>query len=495
MPIQLDELHFNFDPERFPSDRLSSHKDAARFGPFAADVAKGNLFFDEFVITRARTTDAPVEIILKFSSLDSTLAGAEVRAIASQPNLLGDVPSTWVDFDRSGKSSEVIVSLPEATLPKGVQSHSVIWEWQHRTTESGDWISFKTTRQRVYCTFGPATCPWGDNEPPWPEVLEVACNWAQGAQDEPTAATRITEAVFDLGRQGRVTYSHGSTYANAKFDCAAFLDLLNTGVGLGKKLNCDDCASIVSTFGNILGCSLYQSEMWRNFEINFVRVIGVTGWVTGGFDRHAVAWKEDCESKDSVYDACLQLDGDGEPSSVDQSLPFQPCNVIFGVGSPQDNDYRFCLQSVDSPCPCEPKPELKQRRKLGKSYFAQRRFTDDDYLNVLKTRYGFEGWSNDKRIKLNILRPSLPDFITNHIAFAGFKRVEVNKFEAIDLESVDQVVLLIPEHEPKRMVEVYVYVCAEEANPNDFLLQVLAQFNSPQTHREPDVNGAADDRS
>ena len=59
----------------------------------------------------------------------------------------------------------------------------------------------------------------------------------------------------------------------AYFECTQFLDRLRGGPGLGGTVNCTDCAVIVSTFSNALGCDLWQSRMGsQQFEVNPIRL-------------------------------------------------------------------------------------------------------------------------------------------------------------------------------------------------------------------------------
>jgi hypothetical protein len=323
--------------------------------------------------------------------------------------------------------------------------------------------------------FADPTSPWDTTFSE--DVAKQACDWAKGAKSEIGAATNITEAVFALGLQGRVSYASGATYAKERFDYVAFLEFLINGVGKSQSLNCDDCATIVSTFGNILGCDLEQSEMRANFQTNFIRRIGDQGWVLTTFDRHAVAWKCPCDMNAPLYDACLQIDADKTPSAPNH-LALQPTNLRFGSGEPTENEYKFCLVSQNTSSPCNPVPSLKQRRLLGISYVGQHREEDSSYLKVLADRLNFESFVDNKRLNLIVPKPPLENFVESHLAFHGWKRLQVNRFKDQDLEAIDEIVLLFPEEDPGQMVELSVYMCAEGNSPKEFFLQLFAQFNN-----------------
>lgn len=474
MEIQLDQIAFDFDPERSVKEPLSFIKDATKSTEAATSFKS-----EDFVVTYARSDRVVPEIKIELSCSDMNLSRAQVRGVPEKENVLGEIPAMWVKFER-GKTAELTLSFPSSTLGTGVQCNTIGWEWQCRTNEAEEWIPFGTTRHRVCCIFANPTNPW-DRVPFSEEVCEIACNWAQGAQSEIPAATNITNAVFNLGNQGTVIYSEIAKYAEAQlFDLEGFLSLLNNGVGTGQMLNCDDCATIVSTFGNILGCDLHQSEMRRSFSTNFVRLIGRRDFDQTGFERHAVAWKNACEANDPLYDACLQIDVDGKPNLPDH-VARQPANIRFGSGSVDENEYRFCM--VLSSTPCEPTPGHMIRRRFGKSYVGQRRNNDEPYLRNLKNRYNFDSVHDDERIGLITPRIPLPDFVKIHPAFDGWQILQVERFADRDLEAVDQIVLLLPEKDPRQMAELNVYICAEAASSKEFFLQLLAQSNSMEIQR------------
>jgi hypothetical protein len=178
----------------------------------------------------------------------------------------------------------------------------------------------------------------------------------------------VTSAVYHLG-PSVVTYDcpgGGSThYASGSFDCTAFLDRLSGGVGRGLYVNCTDCATIVSTFANALGCNLSQSQMGYGFNLNELLAIGSSVWETAcgwiGFNYHEVAWTGGGTSADRVFDACLQVDGDADPTTPPHT-PLLPVNMVFGT--PGSGDYRDRLATPGSRPACEPQPTTLIRRTV-----------------------------------------------------------------------------------------------------------------------------------
>jgi hypothetical protein len=124
----------------------------------------------------------------------------------------------------------------------------------------------------------------------------------------------------------------------------------------------------VSTFANVLGCDLWQSRMkpqtgWT-FDLNELLAIGSNVWQTacgwGDFTYHEVAWKGGCTANDPVWDACLQVDGDADPTSAPHT-PLQPVNLRFGT--PGSLEYLDRLVKPASRPNCVPQPATTRTRR------------------------------------------------------------------------------------------------------------------------------------
>ncbi len=322
-------------------------------------------------------TDLPVERI-QIRAVHPPLPPFNDRQrfwLQTQVNVLGEVPAQWISLTQDKAAITAIKLRHDRVVTRGVGVHRVVWHWQYRTRRGEAWRDLTVTRHTIYTILRRPTAPWvqqplTDLHLPWTEVLDYACRWAAGTHTPSAAATAITRSVFNLGGNKLIYDSvlGASRYSFPFFNCTEILKQLRQGSPVGPLVNCSDCASIVSTFANILGCDLWQSQMGtlgQLFLLNLIVPIGLPAWqrtaLSPGFSYHEVAWTGACREDDVVYDACLAVDAYGNPS-IPPRLPALATNTRFGqLGEPL---YRFRLAAQATRHLCAPRPETRQRRKL-----------------------------------------------------------------------------------------------------------------------------------
>lgn len=403
MGVQLLAIKFNHDSASVTHDALNLRRNASEFievpewrrgvsvnpedapAAYAVRQVRGHLITIQARFRWAGPDVAPVEVRALDATIDPPGAdgciGFVHRALRSafRPlfgGVLGEVAPRSVTFGAGNESAFESFDLRFTRLdwlPVGV--HTVTWRWQYRSDPSGPWTDFDLTRHRIYVLLDTPTDPWqqtphtpANTQLPWTEVLDHACTWAGGAGDDEEAACGVTHGVFALGP---VVVSYdcpgggGTHYALGGFNCTAFLERLRGGPGNGYWVNCTDCAAFVSTFANALGCDLWQSRMGWGFALNPLLAIGSSTWQPAcgwsGFSYHEVAWMGICGVDDPVYDACLQVDADADPTSPPHDGRL-PCNMRFGLAG--DGDYRDRLATPAGTIDCEPQPATRQRRPV-----------------------------------------------------------------------------------------------------------------------------------
>jgi len=290
--------------------------------------------------------------------------GSELWVRASGGVLLGNAAATRVTFDANG-SARATLALADHGLSGGpVARADETWTWQ-TSPDNRTWSWLATTQHRVYVTLALPQAPWMQgaaqggpplaNEP-WAQVLDWACTWAAGATGVQQAAQQITQALntnagVDPARRVGYERANGkSTYAAfGPFQCTAFLARLNGANPQLNFVNCADCASVVTTFANILGCALWESRMTpassaSGFPLN--PVIGIGGDTFGppfasganAFAYHEVAWAGNAGDWDGVYDACLRVNntqlGTTRTPDPAHAMPYLSTGEIFtdGIG-------------------------------------------------------------------------------------------------------------------------------------------------------------------
>lgn len=382
MSLSILAIKFNHDSASATHDALNIRTDATGFVPVPEWTAGETLASQSpaaYAINAVGKNQITVKARFKIKKLFKFV---EVRALFVGKGLfllkspLGDLAPTQVIFNDTGDSGWVTFNCLSG-LGTTVRRKSIKWKWQFRTAPNAAWTDFATTNHRIYVLLDVPTAPWqqtpytsGNVQLPWTDVLDIACQWGLGANTRDKAAGLVTDHVYALG-PGTVTYDcpgGGSTHyaGNGLFNCTSFLDRLAGGPGSGIYVNCSDCATIVSTFANALGCDLWQSRMQSGFALNEMLGIGSTTWQTCcgwvSFSYHEVAWKNSCDVNDAVFDACLQVDGDANPTGGQPHTALLPKNMIFGATGA--GLYRDRLCTVAGRPNCNPAPATRKRRPV-----------------------------------------------------------------------------------------------------------------------------------
>jgi hypothetical protein len=388
-------------------------------------------------------------------------------AVAANPINLQNGSSGLVSFQLSQAKNRMQAA--------GVSKTDIAWQWRF-SSDGANWTDFQQTNHRIYTVIDKPQCPWmpysnstTEIHVPWTAVLDESCDWAAGANHVDVAAEGITRNVYQLG-QKRVRYEGAACYARAKFNCTKFLQLLTQGAGKGQTVNCEDCATVVSTFANLLGANLSQSTMGSDFKTNPIRLIGYENWRRKRFGFHEVAWKSDFTATAALFDACLQVDGDGKPDASDPNhTALQPTNLTFGVGQP--GSYKFCLFASGK---CDPKPGNAQCRSFGTSPLGFPKITDLAFLNVLKERYEFHNWED--RTTFDVPANSLSLLLTElRNAFPGWEIPNIEEFTAENFFNIIEL-LLKRKGSSQEFLEITIFEVAGREKPTDFLLQLLGHF-------------------
>jgi DNA-binding beta-propeller fold protein YncE len=353
-PFEVHSVHFNFD--RTVAITLKNH-------------ITGNLIaLPEYIKGKRNEPAAYVagalpHLKVVFRQLSGFTSGAyDIGATGS----LGGVRRKTVTptFNLLGLSNPIDFELMWP-LPGTVGKPDVSLNWYaHKAPGPAVPTAIGSAIHKLYLLCGRPTAPW-ISELPWVAALELACGWADGAWTTDHAATLITERYNGSGRVSYDTVSGQTVYGLSNYNFTEMLERLNGGPGLGAKVNCTDSANTVSTLANLIGCDLWQSRMESKFALNPVIAIGYNVWEVpfgSGFRYHEVAWKGACTQSDNLFDGCLKVDGDVDPTAAPRT-PLLPTNIVFGDCTTMNYRLRLCRPGSDGCGACVPQPGTTRQRR------------------------------------------------------------------------------------------------------------------------------------
>lgn len=366
---QVTAIKFNYHTGSITNDALNIRKNYSTTAP-SPSWFKGvsSTYIDSpaaYTIKETQGNTLAIRVSLKANGLSA----AYVRALGG--GRLGRVKETLVSFDSNGNSGYETFELENTTFHGyGVNRYNIAWRWQWRKNSSQPWRDIVVTRHRIFIILQQPTMPWvqstSSTSLPWTDALELACGWASGATDKDNAAALVTERYNGSGKVSYDTSVGATFYGISTYNLTEMLERLNGGPGLGEKVNCSDSANTVSTLANLLGCDLWQCVMASGFYMNPIQAIGYTVWEPpfwGGFGWHEVAWKGACTENDRLFDGCLKVDGDADPTSAPHT-PLLPTNMLFGDCTTMNYRLRLCTSDANG-CPnCQPQPSTRQRRPI-----------------------------------------------------------------------------------------------------------------------------------
>jgi len=358
--LRLVAISFNHDSASLSGDAMNIRKNFTQTVAVPEWTAGETLPADSPAAYAIRETQGrTITIKAKFMVSSNSVTKAQVRACGG--GVLGQLDPQTITL-ANGVSVPEFVSFElrdHLIGADGINVEDVTWEWEFRCCGGCKWEPLATTRHRIYTVLEEPNLPWtqqpaSDTQNPWTDALDYACVWAAGQQNEIDAATAITK---------QVNANLGLVYDNAsgapfyepqplcdKFELTQFLAYLRNGTGLGNIVNCMDCATITTTFSNLVGCDLHASKMGSGFALTPFRGIGSAIFACPGFgcsfSYHEVAWTGSHGNADPLFDACLRVDNDTNPWAPPHSESF--CvNIVFSTnpGAPLPFAVPFNAQS------------------------------------------------------------------------------------------------------------------------------------------------------
>jgi hypothetical protein len=255
----------------------------------------------------------------------------------------GDVTDigNWCDSPATtfgpGWPSAATTCIAGSTIRNFVHSQTYSAQWKYKVPSGmNQWID--TTSQSGCKLYAVLDMPQAPQAQPWTPVLDMACAWAWSDTSASSAAADVVYQVYYCGD----TYSgYAQYYDGGTFRLTACLSEWGS-----TTVNCWDCANMVCIFSNALGCPTYRYYMDKqggSFYLNYIAPIGGS-WTNDPFpplprSPFALHWTAAMDG--GIFDACLQVDGDSNPTTT-PCVGEQPIDMTFDMGTPNIpfDDYR-----------------------------------------------------------------------------------------------------------------------------------------------------------
>ncbi|HSE31099.1 MAG TPA: hypothetical protein VLA93_05950 [Pyrinomonadaceae bacterium] len=511
MLVVLNAIKFNHDPTSATCDALNIRKNATE------DIStpewrrgitqSANQSLAAYAIED--TLNKTIIVQAAFRRIDPSINSIEIQAERppddpnaasvidpdSTPprsgNVLGRLTARSVSFGQSDETEYLSFVVADPRIHEvGVSRTITEWHWQYRIPPSKSWVDFQVTQHVIYVVMRTPRPPWtqdgwpSNTQLPWTDILDRATSWAGGSTSSDDAASKITFKVRAL--ENDLTLSYEPTpawYSHPNFDASSFLDLLNGGLGNGHKLNCSDCATIVSTFANILGCDLSQAQMGWTFLTHPVLPVGRQAWRPFEYNYHEVAWKDPCDVNSKLFDACLKLDRDRSPAT-EPHPSLQPANIAFGQPHQRLYRFRLAVPPEDQSHSEFPMPKGRpQRRRIAPNPEGSE-LAHPELLALLKEHYRYSEWENVNKIQE---RRFIQKFAFPTALFPDWHVRKTNEVITDLWPPITQTLWSGLSHSQQLRVDMF--RCDNHAAARFFLMQVLAQFERPTLTK---LNGIAD---
>ena len=221
------------------------------------------------------------------------------------------------------------VTLRAAKSPvPAIARADVVLRWRFEAqSASGDWGAIPgATQHATFTVYGLLGNEQGTTAPqlPWIAVVDEATKTIAGKATDALGASSLL--VQHINEEVGLTYDRASGasaysyptgsdgWTGEVFALSSFLKRT-----YGDVVNCSDCASILSTYSNMIGAKLRYCIIGFDFPLNPIEGIGATAFGSPfdsgrlGFSYHAVT---SADASAHIYDATLAVDGDDDPKSA-----------------------------------------------------------------------------------------------------------------------------------------------------------------------------------
>ncbi|GHT32218.1 hypothetical protein AGMMS49574_15310 [Bacteroidia bacterium] len=321
------------------NNETSSYDNPANVAYIINDIEQSAAYIVlELTLMRADNIETPIQMKLIGTCGDSSL-------------ILGAVESDIFSISLDTSITVIIKLTNNIIKTSGINIFDTLWYWTFEPTS----ITYTGTKfiintyHKIFTLLNQPFSPWYfakekyDNTRinyPWTEALAIGNKWIgdKTIGKESDIAESMTKGLNSLGyfkydtTSGSSFYSYG--YVLRYFKINKFINNYNNK-SKNYSLNCSDCATIISSFGNLYGNVLLQIILVNNkfpdsgFKCNQIISIGDLDdhWEVpfplhgGSFSYHQICVPNAISDIQhaSIYDACLKIDSGNFPDGTEHT--------------------------------------------------------------------------------------------------------------------------------------------------------------------------------
>ena len=293
--------------------------------------------------------------------------GAVLNLLLGPSSVLGVVTPREVSFGDNGESDFVSFEIRGRRNPPAVGVYTVRWIWQ--VQRGGRWMDIETTEHKLFMLAAVPAPPWSRATTakvwriPFPAAVELACQWASGANSVEEATDLIAKAIHEHPKHeyDSTADQFADSFPKSYFDVTKYLfELENADI---VRIDCRGTAAAVAAFANLLGAELFTLSIANSdgtkFNTKELLPFVSTTWVqftlADAWTFHEVAvvpgllpapvlaistftplspWPAGFGADQLIYDAIPLLNPDAPVSAL---------KIPLGVPGVGGQDYRFLL--------------------------------------------------------------------------------------------------------------------------------------------------------
>ena len=258
---------------------------------------------------KGTTPTVKVEFNCTVPDQDFTSLGIEADYNASssgQSWSLGEQTVTFSDF-----SSGWITYNATGSVGNNVGEYDIVWDWKVVKKDGGNQnppVSIEQTSKEYYVIYSAHKTMQYDSYPkPWTEMVDLACNWAQGESTESGCVAEISSGLYSWGD---IQYGDGDTgkTSTSYIKLKTFLSYIHDHDP--AYLNCEDFSHFLNVLNASIGIETKYYHIGTTFTHHYLLPAGAINTVyDDDWNFHQI-----CFYGNNVADASTMIDTDGDPS-------------------------------------------------------------------------------------------------------------------------------------------------------------------------------------